>query len=194
MIIFCESFGSRWWPQNVVDEAGKLDRKRSKWFNTTGIPRGNSDHQWRQVWSHRGVIRVDLGRFPWLDKESDLFRQSFFTDRVEDNEGQTRILLKSISAPTVPIDAYLVCVKSDIYGFVDRMGQRDWKAKDVRLIAASGGKHRSQELLILAPEGGWILTDQGYWRLTVIAQTHRSGKPAYPIVTFEPTEDPSLAG
>lgn len=193
MIIFCESFGSRWWPQNVVDETGKLNRKRSKWFNTTGVPRGNSDRIWRQVWSHRGVIRVELGRFPWLDQEKQLFRRSFFINGVEENEGQTRLLLKSICLPSAPIDAYLICVKSDVFGFIDRMGSQDWKSKDVRLIAASGGKHRSQEVLILVPEGGWILTEQGYWRLSVTPQDGRRGKPAYPFVTFEPTEDPELA-
>jgi hypothetical protein len=79
------------------------------------------------------------------------------------------------------IDAFLVCIRSENVGFIDRRGH--WKSKTVNLISASGGKDGSQEHLLLVRNGSWIQTEQGIWQWQI--RFTATGRPQVELAPVE---------
>jgi hypothetical protein len=97
----------------------------------------------------------------------------YFCPEVKPVGDEMRILCAAPAGKDKRIDAFLVCVRSDDVGFINR-NQR-WKSQSVRLISSSGGKGGPQECLLLVHSGSWILTDQGYWKWEI--SFNRNGRP-----------------
>lgn len=98
--------------------------------------------------------------------------------------GEVRVLCAYPVDKTKRIDAYIVSVRSEQYGSINR--NEEWKSRSVRLISASGGKAEPQELVLLVQKDSWIRTSQGLWQWQV-----SFGKSGRPRIELSPVEEES---
>lgn len=166
MIVYCSSLGSLWFRKSY--ESGS-----TAWFNTTGIRRSLTSSRVRRRWTFQGSVRFNADQFPWVRTPGDLLGKRYFCRGIEMVEDETRLLCERPANKNEHIDAFLVCIRSDEIGIVER--ERDWKSRSARLIASSGGRSGAQEMLLLVHKHSWILTDQGYWKWEI--KFSRSGRP-----------------
>ena len=178
MIIYGVNFGTNWFHRTY--ESGK-----SAWFNTTGIRRTTTSSKIRRRWTFQGSVRFNADQFPWVKTPGDLLGKRYFCPDVETIGDETRLLCAWAVSNDQRIDAFLVCVRSERIGFINRKSA--WKSQTVRLISSSGGKGGPQELLLLVHMDSWILTDQGYWKWEI--NFSRSGRPSVNLFPAEPATD-----
>lgn len=175
MIVYCASFGSNWFRQN--HSSGSC-----AWFNTTGIRRNWTSSRVRRRWTFQGSVRFNADHFKWVSTPRDLIGQRCFSPGIEKVENdETRLLCSYPVKKTQRIDAYLVCVKSDEIGFIDR--KEEWKSQTARLISASSGKGGPQEFLMLVQNQSWIRTSQGLWQWQITLSA--KGKPCVELAPIE---------
>jgi hypothetical protein len=175
LIIYCVSFGSNWY--RVNHESGS-----SAWFNTSGIRRSKTSSRVRRRWTFRGSLRFNSDHFKWVSTPGSLVGTRCYTPGVELIEnGEVRVLCAYPVDRTKRIDAYIVSIRSEQYGFIDR--NEEWKSRTVRLISASGGKNSPQELVLLVQKDSWIRTSQGLWQWQV--SFSKSGRPRVELSPVE---------
>jgi hypothetical protein len=177
MIIYCSNFGTIWFHK-------KYDSGEAAWFNTTGIRRTANSSMIRRRWTFQGSVRFNASNFPWVQTPGDLLGKRYFCSEVHPVSDETRILFAAPAGSDQRIDAFLVSVRSESVGFINR--KLNWKSQSARLISASGGKGGPQEFLLLVRNQSWILTDQGHWQWDI--SFNRNGRPRLELVpvNFEP--------
>lgn len=173
MIIHCVELGSHYWPQTRRDGAGDYDVAHSCYFNSTGFARrdgraclpaswgahGNKVHR---CWSEPGIVRFNAEGFPLAAMPADLNGINMLSNGIEMWNGQKRLLMRRAVARDVPIDAYLVVVRSKVCGRIAFL--ENWRSAGVRVVSASSNKGL-QETLILMPPDGVITTALGSWQI-----------------------------
>jgi hypothetical protein len=174
MIIYCSNFGTIWFQK-------KYDSGEAAWFNTTGIRRTARSSTIRRRWTFQGSVRFNGANFPWVRTPNDLIGKRYFCPELESAHDETRLLCAAPAGNERPIDAFLVCVRSENVGFINR--KLTWKSHSARLISASGGKGGPQELLLLVRNRSWIVTDHGYWQWEISFNRH--GRPRLELVPVE---------
>jgi hypothetical protein len=175
MIVYCVSFGSTWFREN--HESGS-----SAWFNSSGIPRTRTSSFVRRKWTFRGSVRFNGDHFKWVSTPGSLVGVRCFSPGVEKIEnGETRVLCAHPVNSSNRIDAYIVSVRSEQHGFINR--KEEWKSQSARLISASGGDSRQQEFLLLVQKGSWIRTSQGLWQWQV--SFSKTGRPRIELSPVE---------
>ncbi len=123
MIIYCVSFGSNWF--RINHESGS-----SAWFNTSGIRRTITSARVRRRWTFRGSLRFNGDQFKWAATPGSLVGVRCYSPGVEQIEnGEVRVLCAYPVNNTKRIDAYIVSIRSEQYGFIDRNGE--WKSRSV---------------------------------------------------------------
>jgi len=178
MIVYCVSFGSNWFLVN--HESGS-----SAWFNTSGIMRTRTSACVRRRWTFRGSVRFNGDQFKWVKTPGDLVGVRCYSSGVEKIEdGETRVLCAYPVDKTNRIDAFIVSIGSEQYGFIKR--KEEWKSKSVRMISASGGSAGPQEFVLLVQKDSWIRTSQGLWQWGV-----SFSKTGNPRVELSPAEEVS---
>ncbi len=178
MIVYCVSFGSNWF--RINHESGS-----AAWFNTSGIRRTMTSARVRRRWTFRGSLRFNGDQFDWASTPGSLVGVRCYSPGVEQIEnGEVRVFCAYPVDKTNRIDAYIVSIRSEQYGFINR--NEEWKSRSVRLISASGGKAGPQELVLLVQKDSWIRTSQGLWQWQV--SFSKTGRPR---IELSPVEEES---
>jgi hypothetical protein len=177
MIVYCVSFGSNWY--RIYHKSGS-----AAWVNTSGTRRTMTSFRLPD-WTYRGSLRFNGDHFKWASTPGSLIGVRCFSPGVETiQNGETRVLFAYPVDTTNRIDAYIVSIRSDQYGFINR--KEEWKSRCVRLISASGGKSKPQELVLLVQKGSWIRSCQGLWQWQV--SFSKTGRPR---IELSPVEEES---
>ncbi len=174
MIVYGVNLGTIWFHKSY--ESGS-----AAWFNTTGIRRTRTSSKIRRRWTFQGSVRFNADQFPWVCTPNDLIGKRYFCHEVERVGGEMRLLCAAPANKDQRIDSFLVCVRSENVGVIDR--RLNWKSQSARLISSSGGKNGPQELLLLVHKGSWIMTDEGFWKWEI--HFNRSGRPCVELVPVD---------
>jgi len=130
-------------------------------------------------------LRFNGDNFKSVSTPGSLVGVRCYSPGVEQIEGgEVRVLCAYPVDKTKRIDAYIVSIRSEQYGFINR--NEEWKSRSVRLISASGGKTGPQEMVLLVQKDSWIRTTQGLWQWQV--SFSKSGRPR---IELSPVEEDS---
>ena len=147
MLIAIHSFGSIW--------SNRSKQGKTAFFNTTGVLVGS---QLRHRSCMYGHVRVDA----CTGFHQETMRS--FLNRVLEAEppcewnGVRKLFIRSVAAAGRRPDRYLVAVRSQSVGHIDR--NATWKCDDAEVISFSDGNDQ-QEALLLMPAFGWIAGSAG---------------------------------
>lgn len=153
MLIAVCGLGSIWTSQ--MDSAG--GGKRPVYYNSTGVETAKGLRACAVIY---GVVRVDAatGFNPHLPGR--LVGRTLASTGARMDGGLPQITLRWLA--TGSPDAYLVAVRSETFGIVDRTGL--WKSDGVEVVSFSewGGV---QEMLLVMRPYTWLVTSRGAFQI-----------------------------
>jgi len=163
------SFGSLW----SVKSHGETICEKAV-FNTTGFLPGKLHSGKRDLPATiiKGRIRFDRAyssEVTIYEGEKGAIYESPGFERFDPGDGwENRVLFRHRQEDHARVDAFLVRIDSSIHGRIHF--SRDWKTRDVKVIAASS-RGQYQETLLLMGTTGKITTSIGVLNLSCLTKT-----------------------